>query len=333
MGLAHRIEGYVWLARPPLLIDSAMYATAGWYVGFGGFDLRLLLVFISVWALRGGGLALNDVLDYPKDRVTAPSNPIPSGAVSLRGATTFGGGLVLLGLASGAAASVDALAALSIVGAFVACLGLLVVYSKVKEAGFVASLVGSIQISLVGVIGWLAGGAGDPGLFAIMFVALTMFGVRQNIMAGLRDIDTDPEVGNITTAVRLGVVGSVNAVLRLTALTAVLVGVVSVIQENWVGTAFCAVAAAVPLAAMPAMRRRFAEDAERSRASRSADLKDLARYSSPAGIAFPFAMSPVAGVLCFVGHRALWSVLWPIYNKRVINGALARVVAEPRPSV
>ena len=68
----------------------------------GAWPLRqTLAAALSVTLTYLGGMALNDLLDVEEDRVRKPSRPIPSGRVSVAGATLFsallfGAGLLLL---------------------------------------------------------------------------------------------------------------------------------------------------------------------------------------------------------------------------------------------
>src|SRR5690606_20787053 len=57
----------------------------------------IVLMLASVF-LYAGGVVLNDVFDLKIDKVERPERPIPSGVVSLKTASLFGGSLLVLGI-------------------------------------------------------------------------------------------------------------------------------------------------------------------------------------------------------------------------------------------
>ncbi len=104
------LKGYLRLARPANLPTAAAdvlagVAIAGVFIGvFLNKDWNtsmlgdvLLLVFSSVF-LYAAGVVLNDVFDHKLDKIERPERPIPSGLVSVRSATIFGGVLMNLGV-------------------------------------------------------------------------------------------------------------------------------------------------------------------------------------------------------------------------------------------
>lgn len=56
------------------------------------------LVAVAVSLMYLGGMALNDVIDAPRDRTDRPGRPIPSGRISRRDAAIVAGGLLSAGL-------------------------------------------------------------------------------------------------------------------------------------------------------------------------------------------------------------------------------------------
>ena len=59
---------------------------------------QVIAAGLSVTLTYLGGMALNDILDIEEDRVRKPFRPIPSGRVSVAGATTFAAALFGTGL-------------------------------------------------------------------------------------------------------------------------------------------------------------------------------------------------------------------------------------------
>lgn len=121
----------------------------------------------------GGALALNQVIEREYDaRMRRTRNrPIPSGRISVRGATLFGIALLVTGIAW-LAATVGWMAA-----AFTAlsAISYLWIYTPLKRTSYLATLAGAVPGALPALIGWTAagGGAADFGgwvLFGIFFL-------------------------------------------------------------------------------------------------------------------------------------------------------------------
>jgi hypothetical protein len=101
-----KIVAYLQLTRLPNVITAAADGLTG-YLLIGGS-----LGDCSAWApivaasasIYAGGVALNDVLDAPEDRVERPDRPIPSRRVSLRSAWIVSVCLLTLGIAFAALA-------------------------------------------------------------------------------------------------------------------------------------------------------------------------------------------------------------------------------------
>jgi 4-hydroxybenzoate polyprenyltransferase len=329
--LSRRLEGLLWLTRPPILLDSVFYVVCGWSVSAGQVTARTAAALGSVWLARATGIIINDVIDYPKDKETAPLLPLPSGVVTVRGAVGLS---LLLGagaLALGFAAAGTFGGFLAIAFTYCCTLAIAVCYSAVKGAGLLASLLMSAQTSFAGVVGWLAAGAGRPGIFALVFLALTLFGVRQNLLAGLRDIDKDPAVGNLTTAVRLGPATTVRWVLVLSGLTALPLLAVSALRGNLPGAALCTAGGVISLASISAMTAAFTSDQVRTRESRSRALRGLARRCYVTAAAFAIAVQPLLGLAIWLAHFCLDAVLGPLYHARI--AADWPTCAQARPSL
>jgi 4-hydroxybenzoate polyprenyltransferase len=94
------------LVRIPTVFSSMSNAYAGYFIAGGRtLDLRLPLGITAAALFIMAGMALNDVADREVDAQERPNRPIPSGAISLRGAWTLsllmmGLGLILLALAN-----------------------------------------------------------------------------------------------------------------------------------------------------------------------------------------------------------------------------------------
>jgi 4-hydroxybenzoate polyprenyltransferase len=109
-----KLLGYLRLMRPANVITAvadvmAGIAIAGYFIqpapgtfGWGtGPQISLLpviLLCISTIGLYSGGIILNDVFDADLDKIERPERPIPSGLISKKAATIFGGIFFFIGI-------------------------------------------------------------------------------------------------------------------------------------------------------------------------------------------------------------------------------------------
>lgn len=108
--MSEEFLGYAKLTRPANLPTAMADIMAGASIsGFtfliasdtsinGTAYLNLILLIFSSIFLYAGGVVLNDVFDFKIDQVERPERPIPKGDVSLKGASLFGSGLLLMGI-------------------------------------------------------------------------------------------------------------------------------------------------------------------------------------------------------------------------------------------
>lgn len=119
--------------RPANLVTAIADVAAGTAIGFALAESGTIwsglqwvwgdyfLLWIATVGLYGGGVVFNDIFDLPIDREERPERPLPSGAVSLRQATTLGIGLLSVGVLAAFAVNVVA-GCLAILTAFLALL-------------------------------------------------------------------------------------------------------------------------------------------------------------------------------------------------------------------
>lgn len=86
------------LMRPANIVTAYSDILAGYAVAGAADPSRLLPLLLATTGLYGGGVVLNDVFDARLDAVERSERPIPSGAISLLAASTFGGFLLILGV-------------------------------------------------------------------------------------------------------------------------------------------------------------------------------------------------------------------------------------------
>lgn len=163
------------LTKPGITGFVMVTAGASAHVASGGAPGLWTMVHtvVGTGLATGGALALNQVIERDLDsRMQRTRNrPIPSGRISTRAATLFGGALLAIGIVWLAAtvgvlpAGFTALSAVSY----------LLVYTPLKRTSYLATIAGAVPGALPALIGWTAAG-GDPTaiggwvLFGIFFL-------------------------------------------------------------------------------------------------------------------------------------------------------------------
>jgi len=169
-----RLADYVSLTKPGVVAMVLITTFVGYHLGADGAldPLRVLDTLIATALAAGGTLALNQYLERDLDGLMARTRlrPLPDGRLRPVEALTFGGGLLLLGLAW-LALRVGWLPALVTTATAVTYL---LVYTPLKPVTSLCSLAGAIPGALPPVAGWAAA-RGTLGLepwvlFGIMFL-------------------------------------------------------------------------------------------------------------------------------------------------------------------
>lgn len=111
----NKLIGYLRLMRPANVVTAvadvlAGMAVAGYFIqqstpgslslGMQTQMLPIILLCISTIGLYSGGIILNDVFDAELDAKERPERPIPSGLISKKAATIFGGIFFFIGIFS-----------------------------------------------------------------------------------------------------------------------------------------------------------------------------------------------------------------------------------------
>lgn len=111
----NKILGYLRLMRPANVVTAvadvlAGIAIAGYFIpsapgSFGWGDMQMpmlpvMLLCLSTIGLYSGGIIMNDVFDAELDAKERPERPIPSGLISKKAATIFGGIFFFIGIFS-----------------------------------------------------------------------------------------------------------------------------------------------------------------------------------------------------------------------------------------
>jgi protoheme IX farnesyltransferase len=169
-----RLADYVSLTKPGVVAMVLITTFVGYHLGADGAldPLRVLDTLIGTALAAGGTLALNQYLERDLDGLMARTRlrPLPDGRLRPVEALTFGGGLLLLGLAW-LALRVGWLPALVTTATTVTYL---LVYTPLKPVTSLCSLAGAVPGALPPVAGWAAArGTLDVEawvLFGIMFL-------------------------------------------------------------------------------------------------------------------------------------------------------------------
>jgi protoheme IX farnesyltransferase len=153
---AHRASDFVMLTKPRLNLLVLVTTLAGAYLaGPDGVPLPLLLhTLVGTALVAGGAAALNQVWERDTDALMSRTSgrPLPAGRLRPAEGTWFGIGLALAGLAE-LAFAVNVLSALV---AAVTLASYVLIYTPMKRASALSTLVGAVPGALPPVIGWVA---------------------------------------------------------------------------------------------------------------------------------------------------------------------------------
>jgi geranylgeranylglycerol-phosphate geranylgeranyltransferase len=97
-----KIKGMIRLFRPDLSMAAGVCVLTGQVLATGTWPplLTAVLGFVSLFAISGSALILNDYFDIEVDKVNAPERPLPSGAVTPSDAIWLAVAASILGLAT-----------------------------------------------------------------------------------------------------------------------------------------------------------------------------------------------------------------------------------------
>ncbi|WFN35546.1 geranylgeranylglycerol-phosphate geranylgeranyltransferase [Methanogenium sp. S4BF] len=197
------IRGYLQILRPVNALVAGIAVLLGVLVAGGEVTPVLFLLVVAVFCITGAGNAVNDYYDREIDAINRPDRPIPSGAVSIRGAAVYSAVLFLFGIACAAFVHPFCFG--------IACLNslLLVAYAARLKG---VPLAGNIVVSYLAGSIFLFGGAaaGTDGLLlnlplaGIVFLPMT----AREILKDAEDIEGDREGGARTLPMVTGVLTS-----------------------------------------------------------------------------------------------------------------------------
>ena len=144
------IKGMIQLFRPELSFAAGVCVFAGQILAAGKLPplWKGVLGFISIFALAGTALILNDTFDYEVDKVNAPQRPLPSGTVTRKESLWLTGFTTLIGLATAGILGLKPL----IIGVILWIIGFLYNW-RFKQAGLPGNLMVSASVALTFIFG------------------------------------------------------------------------------------------------------------------------------------------------------------------------------------
>ena len=176
--------------------------------------LKLLLGFLTGFALTGASMAINDYYDREIDAINEPQRPIPSGAVTPNQALVFAAALTIVGLLAAFATNLECLA--------LAILSWIISVSYVtfgKRTGLFGNFLVSTCVSMPFVYGNFV--VKRLNLAVFLFAAMAFLSnTGREITKGIVDVEGDRTKNIKTLAVRFGV--------KIAALTAAFFYVIAV---------------------------------------------------------------------------------------------------------
>ncbi|MDD4126932.1 MAG: geranylgeranylglycerol-phosphate geranylgeranyltransferase [Methanomicrobium sp.] len=194
------LKGYLNIIRPVNSIVAGFAVLLGIIIAKGMIPYESLIMIPLVAAITAAGNVINDYCDREIDAVNRPKRPIPSGAVSPKGAIIFSAALFLIGI---------------LISIFInsLCLGiavfnsfLLVIYAKKLK---IMPLIGNIAVSYLSASIFLFGGAffGFDGLYqnTVVFFITFFAMLSRELLKDAEDIKGDMEGGAKTLPILIGV--------------------------------------------------------------------------------------------------------------------------------
>jgi geranylgeranylglycerol-phosphate geranylgeranyltransferase len=195
------IRGYLTLIRPANSLVMGFAIVVGVFLtGYVNINwLTLIFGIVTSSTLTAASMAVNDYYDYNIDKINEPQRPIPSGAVSKRGALAVTVILTLIGLAFAYFVSVYCL-----VFAFGAWT-IMMIYSTVgKRSGLPGNFLVSACVAAPFLYGSLVA-VNAIQLNVFLFASMAFLSnTGREISKGIVDIEGDRSYGIRTLAVSLG---------------------------------------------------------------------------------------------------------------------------------
>jgi 4-hydroxybenzoate polyprenyltransferase len=226
-----------WLLFLPALASILLASNGIAGVGFSGLYIILLFAIGSV-VMRGAGCIINDIWDRDIDKQVerTAQRPIASGAISVRKAILFLGGLLFIGLAI--------LMQFSLLAILLGILSLIfvVIYPYMKRITWWPQAFLGLTFNFGALIGWAAVSGGFSMAALMIYVGGFFWTIGYDTIYAAQDVEDDELIG-VRSTVRLFGADSKKLVKYCYILTGVFWGI-----ALWAASS----AAAIILVALPA---------------------------------------------------------------------------------
>lgn len=263
---------YIRVIRPLNAVVAGCAGITGYLIASGTLVPGVVVLFLVVFLVTGGGNAINDYFDVEIDRINRPERPIPSGDIGAGEVLRYSAFLFLLGIALSIATNVFCVA-IAVINSF-----LLVWYaaSLKKTPG-----AGNIAISYLAASIFLFGGAyaGPGGLLVVAPVALITFFAMfaREVWKDAEDIEGDLALGADTLPIRMGIYPAVRLGFAFLAFAII----ASLIPVLWWGLYYLAGIACVDILILAIGKKALAcRDAAALKRSRVTTLVKYAMFAS-----------------------------------------------------
>lgn len=154
--------------------------------------LELALGFLTGFLICAYSMAVNDIYDVEVDKVNTPERPLPSGRLSLSGASRIS----IVALLAGVSCSVLSLNPLAVVIALLYALLSWLYNSHAKKAGIPGNLIVASSLAIPFIYGGVVTGGSSTGSL-LLLMALTSFfsGVGREVVKTMSDVEGDAKRG------------------------------------------------------------------------------------------------------------------------------------------
>jgi len=254
MSGSSRVRGLVELTRPVNAVAAGVLTFIGAFVagGVAGSLVRVGAAVAATVLAVGAGNAINDYFDREIDRINKPGRPIPSGAVSPRGALAFS--VVLF---------VGAVVCALFLPVFAIALAAVNLVALVAYTEYFKGLpgAGNAVVSYLGGSTFVFGAAavGDPMAGVVLGVLAALSTFTREVIKDVEDVEGDREEGLNTLPIAVGE----RASLWLAAVLLVVAVAASPLPYVWgtFGAPYLAVVALADLVMAFAAYRGFSDPA------------------------------------------------------------------------
>ncbi|MCD4672520.1 MAG: UbiA family prenyltransferase [Anaerolineaceae bacterium] len=223
------------LFRPELPLAAGICVTTGQILAAGRFpSLQVgILGFLSVFALSGAALILNDYFDYEVDKINHPDRPLPSGAVSRREVIGLTIATTLVGLTAAAILGLDVL----LISIPIWLIGVLYNW-RYKKTGLPGNLMVCTSVAATFIFGAVTVNApwnGNVWVFSLMAFFIDL---GEEIAGDAMDMEGDKKINSKSIALRKGKPFA----LRVTVVMWSVVVLLSLVPAflGWMGTVYLA---------------------------------------------------------------------------------------------